>query len=187
MLKKDIRKKYLDLRKTLSKDEVSILSKKIFENFILQFKPVENQKVHLFLSISKFNEIDTFFFLNYFFEKNICVFVPKIVEDKLISVKLFADSELETNSWGIPEPKSNMDSGEKDFDFVITPLLYCDNQGNRVGYGKGFYDQFFAEINATSKKIGINYFPPSETIDDVFENDIPLDYLITAESCFNFG
>jgi 5-formyltetrahydrofolate cyclo-ligase len=37
------------------------------------------------------------------------------------------------------------------FDYVITPLLYCDSFGNRVGYGKGFYDQFFQTINLMQK------------------------------------
>ena len=31
----------------------------------------------------------------------------------------------------------------KYFDYVVTPLLYSDDKGNRVGYGKGFYDAFF--------------------------------------------
>ena len=54
MFKKDLRKKYMDLRKTLSKDEVLSLSQKIFENFVLQFNVIENQKVHIFFPIEKF-------------------------------------------------------------------------------------------------------------------------------------
>ena len=37
MLKKNLREKYLEKRKTLSIDEVNFLSDKIFEKFILQF------------------------------------------------------------------------------------------------------------------------------------------------------
>jgi 5-formyltetrahydrofolate cyclo-ligase len=48
MLKKDLRKIYLEKRKTLSKDEVNFLSEKIFEKFILQFNVIENQKVMFF-------------------------------------------------------------------------------------------------------------------------------------------
>ena len=51
MLKKDLRKKYMDLRKTLSKDEVLSLSQKIFENFVLQFNVIENQRVHIFFQL----------------------------------------------------------------------------------------------------------------------------------------
>ena len=57
MNKVEIRKKYLAKRLALSKDEVNFFSEKIFQNFVLHFKPQKNQKIHLFLPIEKFNEI----------------------------------------------------------------------------------------------------------------------------------
>ena len=74
-----------------------------------------------------------------------------------------------------------------DFYFVIVPLLYCDNQGNRVGYGKGFYDNFLKNINSDVLKIGINYFSPQEKIDDIRKEDIPLDYLVTPTEILSFS
>ena len=187
MKKSEIRKIYLEKRKNLSQDEVFLLSERIFENFINFFKPVSNQKVHIFVPIEKFKEINTQIFIDYFLSRNIKVFVPKIVDTKLISVEIFSDTQFETNNWGISEPVSNEDSEVLDFDFVITPLLYCDFKGNRVGYGKGFYDQFFENISKNSKKIGVNYFNPDDIIDDVWENDIPLDYLVTATDVLSFS
>ena len=186
MKKEEIRKLYKSKRLTLSKDEVNFLSEKIFKNFILQFKPSENQRVHIFLSIEKFNEINTKIFIDHFFDKKIRVFVPKMIDNQIISVELTENTNLEVNSWGILEPSSNQDSGFKDFDFVIVPLLYCDEYGNRVGYGKGFYDQFFKTINAEAKKIGVNYFPPIDKIDDVSENDVQLDYLLIPDEMLSF-
>lgn len=185
MLKAELRKKYMQKRKALSSDEAFLLSEEIFNNFINYFKPIEGQKVHVFIPIEKFNEIDTNLFINYFLEHNIRVFVPKVVEG-LISVEIFPDTEFETSKWGISEPVSTIDSGETQFDYVITPLLYCDPNGNRVGYGKGFYDDFFQSISPSSKKIGVNYFNPDEYIDDVWENDIPLDYLVTFTEVLSF-
>lgn len=187
MKKSELRKKYLERRNSLSKDEVLLLSEKIFKQFILQFKPAENQKVHCFLSIKKFNEIDTSFFLNYFFENKIRLFVPKIFNKELISVEITEQTQLIKNLWGILEPESNANSLEKDFDFVIVPLLYCDNQGNRVGYGKGFYDKFFSGLNRKTKKIGINYFNPEEKIDDIRVEDVLLDYLVTPAEVLSFS
>jgi len=187
MKKSEIRKIYLEKRKNLSQDVVFLLSERIFENFINFFKPVSNQKVHIFVPIEKFKEINTQIFIDYFLSRNIKVFVPKIVDTKLISVEIFSDTQFETNNWGISEPVSNEDSEILDFDFVITPLLYCDFRGNRVGYGKGFYDQFFENISKNSKKIGVNYFNPDDIIDDVWENDIPLDYLVTATDVLSFS
>lgn len=187
MKKSEFRKIYLEKRNNLSQDEISLLSKRIFKNFINYFKPVSDQKIHIFIPIEKFKEINTQIFIDYFLSRNIKIFVPKIVDTKLISVEIFSDTQFETNNWGISEPVSNEDSEVLDFDFVITPLLYCDFKGNRVGYGKGFYDQFFENISKDSKKIGVNYFNPDDMIDDIWENDITLDYLVTPTEVLSFS
>ena len=186
MLKKDLRKIYLEKRMTLSKDEVNFLSEKIFEKFILQFNIIENQKVSIFLPISKFNEINTLEFIKFLWSKKVNVFVPKIIDKDLISVKFTPETILIENSWGILEPLSNQNE-ETVFDYVITPLLYCDSFGNRVGYGKGFYDKFFQTINSDAKKIGVNYFAPTDIIDDISELDVKLDYLITPDEILSFS
>lgn len=186
MLKKNLRKIYLEKRMTLSKDEVNFLSEKIFDEFILQFNVIENQKVSIFLPISKFNEINTLEFIKFLWSKRVNVFVPKIIDKDLISVKFTSETVLIQNSWGILEPLSNQNE-ETVFDYVITPLLYCDSFGNRVGYGKGFYDKFFQTINSDAKKIGVNYFAPTDIIDDISELDVKLDYLITPDEILSFS
>jgi 5-formyltetrahydrofolate cyclo-ligase len=186
MLKAELRKEYIQKRKALSRDEAFLLSEKIFKNFIHYFHPKEGDKVHVFLPILKRNEIDTQIFIDYFLEQKIRVFVPKVVADELINIEIFADTVFEVSNWGIPEPLSNEDSREDQFDYVITPLLYCDSEGNRVGYGKGFYDRLFQSISPDTKKIGVNYFAPDVMIDDVWENDIPLDYLVTPTEVLSF-
>lgn len=186
MLKAELRKKYTQKRKALSDDEAFLLSQKIFENFIKYFNPKVGEKVHIFIPIPARKEIDTQIFIKYFLKQNIRVYVPKIVADKLINIEIFEDTLYEKNSWGITEPVSNEDSGENYFHYVITPLLYCDGKGNRVGYGKGFYDGLFQSISPETKKIGINYFDPDEYVDDVWENDIPLDYLVTPTEVLSF-
>ena len=186
MIKAELRKLYLEKRKTLSNDEVLMLSEKILENLILQFNVIENQSVHVFLPIKKFNEIETKFLIEYFWKRKVNVFVPKIFKNKIISVKLTPETVLKESSWGILEPISN-ENECSNFDFVITPLLYCDKKGNRIGYGKGFYDEFFRTINADAKKIGVNYFPPIESIDDVSDFDVKLDYLVTPVETLSFS
>jgi len=186
MLKSELRKKYMQKRKALSTDEAFLLSREIFKQFIEYFKPVPGQKVHIFVPIEKFREIDTRLFIDYFLSRQIRVFVPKIVDTCMISVEVFPDTVFGINSWEISEPVSDKDSGLSHFDYVITPLLYCDAKGNRVGYGKGFYDGFFAGLSTEIKKIGVNYFDPDDMIDDAWEFDIPLDYLVTPTAVLSF-
>lgn len=186
MTKAELRKYYLNKRKEFSRGEVSFFSKQIFECFLNQFKPTENQKVHIFLSIPQFNEVDTQLFIDYFFENNIKVYVPKVIDNQLISIEIKKNTVYELNSWNIKEPIDNTDSGTTDFDYVITPLLYCDFFGNRVGYGKGFYDRFFSKISKDCQKVGIGYFKPNEIVDDVSQWDVKLDYLVVPTEVLSF-
>ena len=185
LTKKELRTIYKEKRMALSQDEVHFLSQKILDQFILQFNIIENQKVNIFLSIEKFNEINTQIFIDYFFDKNVRVFVQKIQGENMISVEIFPNSELVINSWGIKEPISNIDANVE-LDYVLTPLLYCDQSGNRVGYGKGFYDSFFSRYLEIHKKIGLNFFSPNEGIADVFQKDVALDGLITPSEYIDF-
>ncbi|WP_312206163.1 5-formyltetrahydrofolate cyclo-ligase [Epilithonimonas hominis] len=185
LTKKELRTIYKEKRMALSQDEVNFLSQKILDQFILQFNIIENQKVNIFLPIEKFNEINTQIFIDYFFDKKVRVFVPKIQGENMISVEIFPNSEFEINKWGIKEPISNIDANAE-LDYVLTPLLYCDKFGNRVGYGKGFYDSFFSSDFKIHKKIGLNYFNPQEDVEDVFESDVALDGLITPSQYFDY-
>ena len=185
LTKKELRTIYKEKRMALSQDEVHFLSQKILDQFILQFNIIENQKVNIFLSIEKLKEVNTRIFIDYFFENKISVFVPKIQGENMISVEIFPNSEFEINNWGIKEPISNIDANVE-LDYVLTPLLYCDQFGNRVGYGKGFYDQFFENIDANCSKVGVGLFQPREKIDDVWEKDIPLNYLVTPVETLSF-
>ena len=185
LTKKELRTIYKEKRMALSQDEVHFLSQKILDQFILLFNIIENQKVNIFLSIEKLKEVNTQIFIDYFFENKIRVFVPKIQGENMISVEIFPNSELVINSWGIKEPISNIDANVE-LDYVLTPLLYCNQFGNRVGYGKGFYDSFFYGNSKIHNKIGLNFFSPNEDIADVFQKDVALDGLITPSECIDF-
>lgn len=187
MKKAEIRRLYLEKKASLSDSEIYARSEQIFKNFISHFSLQENQKIHCFLSIPEKGEVDTSLFLDFLFENNIRVFVPKIVNGKMISQEIMKETPLVKSQWGIEEPIGDEDCGVKDYDFIITPLLYCDGKGNRVGYGKGFYDQFFETIHPDCLKIGVGLFEPSTQIDDVWEKDIPLNYLVTPIEVLSFS
>ena len=69
---------------------------------------------------------------------------------------------------------------------VFVPLLGYDLKGNRVGYGKGFYDRFLSECKPETLKIGLSFFEPEELITDVFVEDVKLDYCVTPKETYQF-
>lgn len=85
------------------------------------------------------------------------------------------------NRWGIdePDPVSSLSLDTQQIDAVLVPLLAYDRQGNRTGYGGGYYDRFLAECRPDVIKIGVSFFKPIDVISDVNEWDIPLDLCVT--------
>lgn len=184
MKKSALRKIYLEKRKSLSDTEINQLSGNILEQFLGYFDLSNVQNIHIFLPIKKQKEVDTWLFIERFWKLGKSIFVPKILDDNLLHYPLVSETELQENAWGILEPCGT--PVNPNFDMVIVPLLYSDNQGDRIGYGKGFYDRFLSKTSEKTKKVGVNFFPPNETIADIFPTDIPLDYLVTPASVFSF-
>ncbi len=187
MTKRELRTLYLEKRKLLTEAEVKTASERIFLRCREAFPVTAGQKFHVFISINKFNEVNTAPFINDLWEKEARVFVPKMLDGEIISVEIFPDTKMIKNSWGISEPESNRDSGVTDFDYIITPLLYCDSNGGRVGYGKGFYDRFFATLEPNCRKVGVGFFAPELPVTDLTKEDVPLDYLVTPDEILSFN
>ena len=93
---------------------------------------------------------------------------------------------FQTNLYGIPEPISGQNVSEKDIDIAILPLLAFDLSGNRVGYGKGYYDRFISNCRKDIIKIGLSFFPAVETIEDVDFFDKKLDFCVTPDRIYAF-
>ena len=92
--------------------------------------------------------------------------------------------DLQENAWGIPEPVDAEEVEVSEIDAVLAPLLVVDKQGNRVGYGKGFYDRFFAACRPDVKRLGLSYFEPVENITDVHGLDVPIQVLFSGKTLF---
>lgn len=183
MVKKEIRSAYKQLRKEFSGKELARRSTAIFESTQNSFK-LEGKSISLFLPIERFLEINTWPFLN---KVNAKFYLPVITGDnQLEHIKYENPDQIKVSDWGIPEPTYGESILAHQLDFVLVPLLAIDNNGYRVGYGKGFYDQFLASCSPNCQFIGLSYFDPIEQIDDLHEADIPLHYCITPNSVVKF-
>jgi 5-formyltetrahydrofolate cyclo-ligase len=101
---------------------------------------------------------------------------------------LFDEENLTENHWGILEPSGEnlVEIPPNQIDFVIIPLLIFDHQGNRVGYGKGFYDRFLQQCRSETLKVGICLEESIEQIDGVNEFDVKMDFCITPTNIYRF-
>ena len=186
MLKKDLRVKYTDLRNLITPLQLASQSLSIANN-ALQLPIWSFDYYHIFLPIKKKQEIDTINMISILQGKDKNIIVPKICGSNRLAHYLLTDNTLfKTNTWGVPEPVDGIIVEPKKIDVVFLPLLAFDEKGNRVGYGKGFYDQFLNECRPNVLKIGLSLFEAETLVDDTNSNDVPLDFCITPKKNYSF-
>lgn len=184
-MKKQIRIEYISKRKQFTTTEVNAWSQAIAQNFI-HGDFMDHQTFHVFLSMPKYNEINTQFIIDQLWRRDKNVIVPKMQGKQLLNCPFSADTELVKNNWGIMEPADCAEVPHDQIDVVLVPLLISDVHGNRIGYGGGYYDRFLAKLPTKTKFVGINFFEPVTDSIPKEDFDMPLDYLITPNGVHKF-
>ena len=191
MLKAEIRKIYLTKQKSLSEAERQKASKQIRNLFFDSFDLNKIFYLHCFLPIEKFNEINTRLIFERIWRefRHVETLVPRVnFETKEIeNLKFSPEIELIENEWKIHEPTHNELIETDKIDAVLVPLLCFDEEGFRVGYGKGFYDKFLKTCRTDCLKIGLSYFEPVAEISDAESHDVEINYCVTPERIWKFS
>jgi len=187
MLKKQLRVKYKALRNQLSENELEEMSLAI-ANKVLTLPIWEKTYFHIFLPITEHKEVNTEYILHLLSGKDKEIIVSKSnFETREMTHFLLTDNtKIKKNEYNIPEPVDGLEVPTNKIEVVFIPLLAFDNAGHRAGYGKGFYDKFLTECKPEALKIGLSFFEPEEKIEDIFENDVKLDYCVTPNEVYEF-
>lgn len=187
MTKKELRQEYRALRMALSEVETRALNtqlnRQIFELPIWNFT-----YYHVFLSIKKNREPDTKDLIKYLWEngKKVMASRSDFETHTMSHFLLEPNTQLAENAFGIPEPLQAMPVLAEKAEVVFVPLLAVDCLGNRLGYGKGFYDRFLHECKPGTLKIGLSWFDPAAPFDETAPHDVKLDYCVTPRQVVRF-
>lgn len=187
--KKELRSSYRQLRKSLKPEEVEANSKAInfqFLNWLVEQHPI--QHFHLFFPIDRFNEVNTFYIKDSLDQEGKTLYTSQVnkANTELETLKLPVDASFFLDEWGIPVPQESIMVSPSKIEVVFVPLLAYDKNGNRVGFGKGFYDSFLVKLKPEVIKIGLSFYEPEESIQPD-PHDVRLNYCITPEKVFTFS
>ncbi len=95
--------------------------------------------------------------------------------------RLESIDHLEPSTFNVPEPISHeIPISPKEIQTVLLPIVGFDKQGNRLGYGAGYYDRFLA-ANPHLEKIGLAF--SCQEVEEVptDEYDIRMDMIFTEK------
>ncbi len=110
--------------------------------------------------------------------KTVCL--PRVEGDKMVSA--LYTGELERGAYGLMQPPHGED---KPCEVALTPLLAYDERGQRLGYGGGYYDAYFA-ARPEILRVGLAYAGQAVRKLPADEKDIPLDAVITERGIIRF-
>ena len=187
MVKKELRKKYIEKRNAITPAEKAKWEDLMLINF--QQLPIDIPSVVMsYLPMEKRNEFNPFQIEEYcrFKVHEQVLAVPVLIGDGFQAVVIEEGQQYATNAFGITEPVDGSTIEPEDIGLVIVPLLCFDESGYRVGYGKGMYDRFLAKCNPDCLKIGVSFFGPLKSIADIHTADVKLDYCITPDENYHF-
>jgi 5-formyltetrahydrofolate cyclo-ligase len=189
MTKQVLRKQYKTERQQISARDRMIMDDLMLIQFqrlplsnwqtVLSYAPMEQQGEP---NISLFEG-----YLEHFIPQLAFAYPVSDLGNHYITAHLVTASTLfQKNAWGIEEPVDAPVIDPTAIDLVFVPMLICDTQGYRVGYGKGFYDRYLPQCRPDTVKIGFSYFEPVDAITDTHEFDVPLTYCITPKDIYEF-
>ena len=179
MLKNEIRKEFLNTRKQISFQQKEILNSKIFEN-------VKNSglytKAKIILTyVSTQDEVDTRALIMHSLDigKTVAVPVCDYQKREMVFIKIDSISDLTICKKGIYEPLFDENKVLLDFNdsLCIVPGIAFDINGNRIGYGGGFYDKFLRHFSGISIGVCYGQFLINEI--DVQSHDIAVQHIAT--------
>lgn len=150
----------------------------LFQNFPIAFK---DKIVAGFIPIK--SELSPLSLMKSLNENGAKLCLPRIENNNLCFHEYNFADELINGLFGTQEPKP--DSKIVTPDIILTPLLAFDENGNRLGYGGGFYDRAFVQF-PKAIKIGIAYDAQQVSHIPTEDHDIKLDFLITEFKAFCF-
>jgi len=177
VLKNQLRKKILKIRKVKNKNNIRIGFKKIF-NLVKKHKLID-KSIGGYFPVNY--EVDDLEILKKFEKKKYKVSLPVVKKKFDMDFYLWSSRQpLNINQYGIPEPDRKIIVYPK---ILLIPLVAFDNKLNRLGYGGGYYDRLINKLSKKKKILKIGLAISAQKINNVpvKKYDKKLDYIVTEK------
>lgn len=149
MPKHALRKHIYALRDSLTPEEISVKSRAVAGQ--LEKLPFYREAGAIMFFLNFRSEVETGEMVKSSLARGIRVIIPKMVPKKrelIPSELLDYEKDLTRGYFGVPEPQPEAlrPVDPRQIDLLIVPGVAFDLQGNRLGYGGGYYDRFFERL-----------------------------------------
>jgi len=161
--KKSLRHTIRERKKQHSAEALQQLSDAITQRLLRHPLLQRAQTVMLYYSLP--DEVNTHALVNQLVSDDKTVLLPRVTGESTMELRRYAsENDLELGAFNIMEPVGELFTDLERIDLAIIPGMAFDQNGNRLGRGKGFYDRFLRDMTATHK-IGLCF--PFQFVDEV--------------------
>lgn len=175
--KSELRTFLKERRESLSLEERRRAGYEITEKLITLLAPYSE----ILLYAAKYPEVETEMAINILLEQKKKVIVP-IIEKETHTLRFSYITSMEDfvpGTFNVPEPLENERPVSADrIQICVVPMVGFDRLGNRLGYGAGYYDQFFAQYPDVLK-IGLAFSCQKAERVPTEAFDVRMDYVVT--------
>mgnify|MGYP003458921731 FL=1 len=177
MNKNEIRNFTLKIRTSLHHYFVAQKSQIILNNLSCVLNNERYKNILIFMEIK--NEVSISNITKQYKNKNF--FIPKTFKDGSMKINSLDKDKLSKNKFGILESEDPNYIDPETLDLINVPGIAFDQNLNRIGYGKGFYDKFLTSIKKNVLKVGVCYdFQLYDKIQSD-PDDVKMDLIITEK------
>lgn len=188
MNKEEIRSKILKKRLSLPYEDIRDKSHQVFLKLDDTLEYINSQNIMFYAATRSEVQTEEMIKMSIKMGKN--VFVPIILPESINlapSKIVDFDIELEKGKKGILEPRKEYHRlfPSENIDLIIVPGIAFDLNGNRVGRGFGYYDNFLRKVRSSAKIIALAF--EMQIVKKIFvdKNDIPVHKIITEKRIIN--
>ena len=186
-MKRGVREALLNKRNSIMPEE-----KKKKESAIRKrlFASVDFKKAKSILFYASFkSEVDTIKCIQHAVKLKKMIALPGVDREKkeLRLYKIKDISELESGYMGIMEPRAakSREKGLKNIDVAIVPGAGFDKNGNRIGYGFGYYDKLLSKPEKPVTTIALAFEEQIVSKVPNESHDVKIDKIITEKRVIN--
>lgn len=180
MPKRSLRRTMLVHRRSLSEQQFRSASRLIQQAFLATKEFCQARTIAVYASIH--NEVDTGLIVQTALETGKQVVFPVVEEHRLLFRQVKADSSMECGAFGILEPCSDCrEFLPEQVDTFVLPGIAFDLKGERIGYGKGFYDKTLHRLEGQGRLVGLCY--DFQLVEEIVgePHDVKMDLIITEK------
>lgn len=138
--KKELRSYILKKRSELTEKEVAQRSKRICSHVKAHSMYRAAQNICLYMPIR--NEVDVRYLIEVASADRKQIWLPKVEDDEMNFYLYDENSSFIVGAYNIPEPQSTVKLEPDEHTLIIMPGAVFSKEGDRIGYGGGYYDRY---------------------------------------------